>query len=88
MSIDVTVSGLNTELDVTIGASTEAIKADIGEFTIIEPEPYKGSYDVTPTRSVQSLDTDNKMMVRDVTIQPIPYYETSNPKGITAIIGG
>lgn len=88
MSIDVTVSGLNTEVEVTLGTIQETITADIGEFTIIDHEAYSGVYEVTPDGSTQTLDTDNKVLTKDVTVNPIPYYETSNPSGTTVFIGG
>ena len=78
MSIDVTVSGLNTQVDVTLSDGNQTITADIGEFTIIDHEAYSGAYEVTPSGSTQTLDTDRKVLSRDVTVRPIPYYETSN----------
>lgn len=52
-----------------------------------EYEAYKGSYSVTPKVYEQYLDTTNKIMKDDVTVEAIPYYETSNMKGTTVIIG-
>lgn len=40
MSIDVTVSGLNTVVDVTMGAATAPIDVDVGQFVIIDNETY------------------------------------------------
>lgn len=88
MAIDVTVSGLNTEVEVTMSEMSQTIDVDIGEFTIIDHEAYSGVYEVTPDGSTQTLDTDNKVLTRDVTVNPIPYYETSNPSGTTVFIGG
>ena len=51
-------------------------------------EDYPGPYTVTPKVGSQSLNTADKHMVRDVTIEPIPYYEVSNQNGKTIIIGG
>lgn len=51
-------------------------------------EPYEGSYSVTPAITEQILETRDKLMVDDLTVQSIPYYETTNPKGKTVIIGG
>lgn len=88
MAIDVTVSGLNTEAEVAMSEMSQTIDVDIGEFTIIDHEAYSGVYEVTPDGSTQTLDTDNKVLTRDVTVNPIPYYETSNPSGTTVFIGG
>lgn len=51
--------------------------------------PYKGEYAVKPLpRDDVVLPTANRSMTRDVTVQKIPYYETSNTAGgYTAIIG-
>lgn len=50
-------------------------------------EWYEGPYEVIPRVIAQSLSTATKGMRRDVTVEAIPYYETSNPSGTTAIIG-
>lgn len=89
MSIDVTVSGLNTQIDVTLGTQPENINVDIGEFTIIDPAPsYEGSYEVTPKVVEQTLPTTGRSLWQDVTVHEIPYYETSNVSGTTVYIGG
>lgn len=48
---------------------------------------YKGNYEVTPDVAGQTLQTKNKSMNEDVTINPIPAYEVSNETGTTFIIG-
>ena len=89
MSIDVTVSGLNTVVDVTMGMSNIPIDVDIGEFVIIDDHAtYDGSYEVTPRVYAQSLDTDGKLMSDDVTVHEIPVTSTSNLQGgLTVLIG-
>lgn len=39
---------------------------------------YEGTYDVTPKVIQQTLETENKKMLDNVTIKQIPYYEVSN----------
>lgn len=52
-------------------------------------EVYDGDYIVTPKPyEEQVLETKSKLMVDDVTVLAIPYYETSNISGITIYIGG
>lgn len=51
-------------------------------------EDYTGPYSVVPTIDSQSLNTGDKHLIHDVTIEPIPYYEVSNQNGKTIIIGG
>lgn len=49
---------------------------------------YTGDYDVIPDPDVmQTLQTSGKQMIDNVTVQKIPYYETSNPYGETVYIG-
>ena len=50
---------------------------------------YDGEYIVTPKPFIeQTLETRDKMMINDVTVLEIPYFETSNISGITVYIGG
>lgn len=51
-------------------------------------EDYTGSYNVVPKIEAQSLATADKHLKDNVTVEPIPYYEVSNPTGKTIIIGG
>ena len=52
-------------------------------------DPYPGEYVITPTIEGEILPTRNYYMADDLTIKPIPYYETTNlATGKTAIIGG
>lgn len=50
---------------------------------------YDGEYVIRPQpHDEQVLPTAHKKLSRDVTVERIPYYETSNPSGgYTAIIG-
>ena len=51
-------------------------------------EDYAGEYNVIPKIEAQLLPTADKHLTDNVTVEPIPYYEVSNPKGKTIIIGG
>lgn len=53
----------------------------------IEYEKYKGLYDITPTIDKQELQTEKKVMIENLTIESIPFYEVANPTGETIIIG-
>lgn len=49
---------------------------------------YDGAYSVVPRKIEQVLETKNKSMRDDVTIDPINYAEVTNPQGgKTATIG-
>ncbi len=52
--------------------------------------PYTGDYTVVPkAHSEQVLETAGKLMLDDVTVTKIPYYEVSNVKdGLTIYIAG
>ena len=66
------------------------IQVETAIVTFVEGEHYKGDYTVTPrAEDSYTLETEGKVMERDVTIEPIPYYTTTNLSGgYTAIIGG
>lgn len=52
-------------------------------------EPYSGEYIITPMAfEDQTFETSNKLLLNDVTVRAIPYYETSNISGKTIYIGG
>ena len=50
-------------------------------------ETYTGSYKIIPKASEeQRLPCAGKKMENDITVQRVPYYETSNDTGITVYI--
>ena len=53
---------------------------------ISDGDPYEGSYEVVPSVRSQTLKTKLKLMMNDLTVKEIPYYETSNLQGITVYI--
>ena len=56
---------------------------------ITHADSYDGSYEVTPKVDSQILPTADKYMEKDVLINKIPYYSTSNSSGGNTIyIGG
>lgn len=55
-----------------------------GEYPI-----YTGRTRVTPQiRQETILQTANKALLQNILVEEIPYYETSNIKGTTFIVGG
>lgn len=72
----------------------EEFKAHFGEYlnsdgSLIHFDEYTGEYTVTPLPTVeQILRTSNKLLVRDIVIDPIPYAEVSNDAGGTTVIIG
>lgn len=54
-----------------------------------DAEPYGGEYEVTPNFQQQILETADKKMNQNLTIEQIPYAEVMNPSGgLTLTIGG
>lgn len=60
----------------------------IPDTPVPEGEIYEGDYIIKPAIQEQEMLTKNKIMKENVTIEAIPYYETSNMSGKTVIIGG
>ena len=56
---------------------------------IVEPyDEYEGPYEVVPRFREQTLETKNKLMTDDVTVDVIPVHEVTNPAGgLTVTIG-
>lgn len=46
-------------------------------------DEYKGGYTVTPSRKTQVLETQNKLLKENITVNEIPYAEVSNLGGGT-----
>lgn len=64
------------------------IKDYIGTYTPEGIEQYEGDYTITPKVEEQKMQTKNKMMKDNVTIERIPFHEFSNETGTTVVIGG
>ena len=68
---------------------TEKIKLTISEGGGGEYPVYTGPVVVTPkVRETTELDTRNTVLLQNVFVEEIPYFETSNVKGITFVVGG
>ena len=66
---------------------TEEQKKEVREnLGVKDIEAYTGNYVVTPKAESQSLACAGKQMTEDVTINSVPYYETSNQDGTTVYI--
>lgn len=74
-------------------ANAPTQEVNIKQDTIIVPvykdiTMYEGDYEVTPKVDEQTLPTADKLLLEDVKIKKIPYFEVSNNSGgITASIG-
>ncbi len=62
------------------------IKANVRNFQRVvatedSVDRYEGKYEVTPTVHGETLPTNQKFMEKDLTVNPIPIYETTNNSG-------
>lgn len=76
-------------LSVTFGAPTMTVSTGMPVAReLVGADVYDGEYEVTPSaHEAQTLQTTNKLLLDDVTVIKIPYYETSNlSNGYTAYI--
>ena len=44
-------------------------------------EPYHGDYEITPKVNAQEMQTEGKIMLDNVKIKSIPFYNVSNTSG-------
>lgn len=76
---------------VTLMVSSTPVSVGVGVANVVyvSSEEYTGYYDIIPsTYDVQTLETENKLLSDNVTIQRIPQFEVSNVSGgATLIIG-
>ena len=88
ITVPVTVSVSEQVFRLNISAPSEI---DVGVSTAVEAvdaEHYQGPYEVTPRLYEQMLETENKLMMDDVTVYEIPITRTTNPTGgLTVLIG-
>lgn len=73
----------------TLTAAKGELHGTLSARTVIGAELYEGAYTVhSAAHEVQELPTANKHLVKNITVDKIPYYETSNlSDGITVYIG-
>lgn len=76
-------------IDMDIGDDSD-VSMEFSDAILVRDEPietYTGDYVVIPLADeAVVLDTNGKMMTDDVTVQQVPYFETTNPTGKTVYI--
>lgn len=55
-----------------IGLVNKIDGGEIGSFYPLLPETYTGATEVTPTQYTQVLNTNGKMVITNITVNPIP----------------
>ena len=73
----------------TLSPGRANLRGILSARTVIDAELYEGAYTVhSAAHEAQELPTANKHLVKNITVEKIPYYETSNlSDGITVYIG-
>lgn len=73
----------------TLSATSATLHGTLSARSVIGAEIYDGEYTVhSEAHEVQTLSTANKQLVKNIIVEKIPYFETSNlSDGITAYIG-
>ena len=89
-NVDLNVDGRHRDVQIDIeGRGHGSITFSIEGGGARKP-PYEGPYTVTSEVDMfQFLPTKDRILTEDIIVFPIPYIETSNPKGgLTVYIGG
>ena len=76
-------------LNLTLGESDSPVDIGMDMAVVVGGGgvPYTGEYTVTPKAHEETvLPTKRKLMLNDVTVLEVPYYETSNEHGTTVYI--
>lgn len=73
----------------TLSATSATLHGTLSARSVIGVDIYDGEYTVhSEAHEVQTLPTANKHLIKNITVEKIPYYETSNlSDGITIYIG-
>ena len=81
---------LSSSFPLNLDAGNQDFNISFGDYIKVDKdtEAYMGEYEITPKPYVsQTLNTANKMMLDDILVFQIPYFETSNTNGTTVYIG-
>lgn len=73
----------------TLSATSATLHGTLTARSVIGADIYDGEYTVhSEAHEVQTLPTANKQLIKNIIVEKIPYFETSNlSDGITAYIG-
>lgn len=89
MRLHGTLTAAKGELHGTLSPSRANLHGTLSAVTVISVGLYEGAYTVhSAVHEAQELPTANKRLIKNITVEKIPYYETSNlSDGITVYIG-
>lgn len=88
VTADATVEDLIVTAEATMeGMAVEAEAEVVTRIQTGDYPTYAGPHEVTPKAAeAQVLETARKVVLQDITVHEIPYWETSNQSGMTAFI--
>lgn len=73
ITIPVRVAVTEQAIPTSVASEDVSIRVSIGAaYSAVSGDPYEGAYTVTPSQQTQVLATAGKVMLDDVTIDPIP----------------
>ena len=89
MRLHGTLTAARGELHGALSPGRANLHGTLSARSVIGAELYEGAYMVhSAAHEAQELPTANKHLVKNITVEKIPYYETSNMSdGITIYIG-
>lgn len=77
------------ELCLSVRTDEYLLSTSVVEIVSVEGDPYTGDYVVDPSFVKSTLPTKDKLLLEDVTVNPIEVARVSNPSGgKTIYIGG
>lgn len=92
VKFDVRFKQTDHRFNVSVDPADRSFTADFGHIQTVtkidgDIELYDGAYEVTPdAHNPVVLNTKDKMMADDVTVNKVPYFQTSNATGDTVYI--
>ena len=75
---------IHTALDISVRIQDSPhINVNVSAITKILPEGdvFSGPYNVVPKVNAQTLETADKYMAKDVSVEAVPFYSVSNQSG-------
>ncbi len=89
MKLKVSFDEVNSLLETKFIQTECTFATDFGEVILVKTdEEYEGDYNITPRVYQQILNTKDKLMLEDVTVEIIPLAKTINlSNGYTVTIG-
>ena len=73
ITVPMQVSVSNVQLPISMAVSDVNLPVGIGAaYQMREGEIYEGQYEFTPTQETQVVETKDKLLLENITINPIP----------------